>query len=35
LGFTEAAAPLPDGVRDKLQSFGPDARLMRRPLVAA
>ncbi len=35
LGFTETPAPLADGLRDKLQSFGPDARLMRRPLVAA
>lgn len=35
LGFSEAATPLPEGLQRKLDSFGPEARLMRRTLVAA
>lgn len=35
LGFQEAGAPLSTALQDKLDSFGPDARLMRRSLVAA
>jgi predicted N-acetyltransferase YhbS len=35
LGFAEAQAPLAEGLQQKLDSFGPDARLMRRMLVAA